>query len=407
MATKKTKSKKKKRMSARKTTEAQSSSSYSTLEIPEGVKMCKLQEGTMRLNIIPFEAGEGNPFADPGELHYEREFYIHRGIGPGGNESHICPNKTAKKKCPICEDIVRMNREPDADKKLISDLLPRKRQVFNVEDLENAPDEVQLLECSFHLFGKLLNKRVNKANPNDEDEEHYEYFADPEEGSTLKLGVDEKAEPFKHMDVTSIDFKKRKKPLSDELLEAAVCLDDILKIPSYKELKELYFQVSEDDDEDEDDDDEPRAKKKKAKRQDDDDDEEEDDDEKPSKKKKKPTKKRRDDDEEEEDEEDDEDEEDEDEEEDEEEDEDELEDKPKNKKKGSKKVLKKKSKSKKDDDWDEDDDEEDEDDDFDDDDEDEDDEPKKKKKGVKSKKSPKKKKRSKDDEEDDEDSIPF
>lgn len=234
------------------------------LNVPDGMSLFKLKsEGIKRVEIVPYTVGEGNPYADPGDSYSERTFYVHKNIGANDN-AYVCPNKTTqgKQKCPICEHRAELTRDPNADEDLIKQLSPKERQLWVVHDLSDREKGNQLWDVSFHLFGKQLDREINNA---DEDED-FHLYADPEEGYTLKLGVEEKAiGRTTFYAVESVGFKPRKSPLDEELLDAAPCLDDLLIILDYKKLKALFLETDEDD-EDEEDDEEPRRKKKKRKK---------------------------------------------------------------------------------------------------------------------------------------------
>lgn len=106
MATKRQREKSKERTStARRRAEQHTGGGGSTtINKPEDMKWFEVKRaGTYRFDIIPFKAGKGNPYADEGELHYERTFYTHRGIG-ASEKSFICNKKTNGKKCYICEE---------------------------------------------------------------------------------------------------------------------------------------------------------------------------------------------------------------------------------------------------------------------------------------------------------------
>ncbi len=283
MATRRQREKKRERVSAsRRVAEHQSGFSPTSFILPEGTNLFRPKAGTKRLEIIPYTVGEGNRFADEGSQYYERTYWVHRGIGPDNN-SYVCPAKTAGKKCPICDARAKLAKRPDADEDVITGLAPKERQLWNVFD-HNEPDKgVQIWEVSHHNFGKRLDTEIRNADEDD----GFEYFADAEEGFTLRVGFEEASfAGNSFVEAASISFKRRKEPLSDELLEAAHCLDELLKIESYEELKRIFLQTAEDEDEDEDE--EPKSKKgrrpakgKKVEDEDDDEDEdeEEDDDE--------------------------------------------------------------------------------------------------------------------------------
>jgi len=248
-----------------------------TFRVPEGVEIFQLKSGvsTMKINIIPYKVGKGNPMADEGTYHWERTFYVHRNVGPN-QEWMVCPQKTASKRCPICEKIAKLQRDPEADQELIKSLVPSKRQLFNVEELSD-PGKVKLFEISYHYFGKQLDTALNNAYESEED--NMDNFADPVGGYSLKLALEEGNYGIY---VSGVSFKQRP-DIPDEILEKAQCLDDLLNIPSYEEIlkemsgmdtEEMSFSDEEDieseDSEEEDDDNEipftdtPKKKGKKA-----------------------------------------------------------------------------------------------------------------------------------------------
>jgi hypothetical protein len=255
--------------SARDRAEKHTSGFESTsIKVPDGVKRLKLKEGVMYIDIIPYEVGEGNPFADKGALHYERTFYIHRDIGPGG-DSYVCLHKTNKERCPICEYRGKMARDPDADPDQIKGMAPKERQMFNVIDCKDRDSGIQLMELSYHLFGKLLDARISA----DEDDEGWENFHDPVEGKTLKLTVvKKKMGQNEFCEVTAIDLKERKETYKDSIVDKAHCLDDLIRLLSYDKLKAILLQVDGDDKKKEDDEDRPKKRR------------DEDEDERPKKK---------------------------------------------------------------------------------------------------------------------------
>jgi hypothetical protein len=238
------------------------------LKLPDGVKFFEMKPGIHRIDILPFTAGKGNPYADEGELHFERTFWIHRGIGPDGN-AFVCPRKTANEPCPICEARTKLSKDPDADEDLIKDIAPKERQLWAVFDQKNPDKGIQIIDMSFHLFGKQLDARVRNAD----DDDKYALFADPEEGFTLKLGVVEKHFGKQtYNEVETIDFKQRE-PLDEDLLKNVPCLDELLVVLPYEKLKSIFLQTSEAGKDDDDDEDEPKKGKKSSKDDDDEEDE--------------------------------------------------------------------------------------------------------------------------------------
>lgn len=198
-------------------------------------------EGVKKLDIIPYLVPENahNPFAEAGDLHFERTYYTHRDIGPDG-DMYPCLKKTFGAACPICDHRASMLRDPDADEKEVKSLAPKERQLWNIFDQDDPDKGVQLWDFSFHLFGKQLDARVN----NSDEEDGYEFFADPDEGLTLKVGFEEKSFGGNtYYEATTIDFKPRRTALSDELLNKALILDDILIRYDYDELRNIFLQT--------------------------------------------------------------------------------------------------------------------------------------------------------------------
>ena len=219
--------------------------------------------GVYRIEIIPYEVpekatGGPNPNALPGELHYERTYFTHRAIGVDEN-TYVCPAKTAGKPCPICEHRKDLMRDKDADEDLIKELAPKQRQLWNIFDHADADKGVQIWDISYHLFGKQLKKEVNNADEDD----GYEYFADPEDGMTLRVGMGEesigKGKPF--LSTGTVGFKKRSAPLAKEILDAAQPLDNLLIVLDYEKLKSIFLQEEGVDHEGDGEDDEPKKQK--------------------------------------------------------------------------------------------------------------------------------------------------
>jgi hypothetical protein len=244
-------SKNRKKVSAKKWAEEHVSGfSRTTLAVPENCSIfAPKKAGTYRLDFIPYTAGEGNPKADSGEVHFERTYWIHRGIGPN-QDSYCCPAKTFGKSCPVCEHRSKLLRKSDSDEDLIKQLTPKERQLFNIIDLSETEKGVQVWDVSYHLFGKHLKNKLDNADEDD----NYDLFPDLEEGKTLKIGAQEDSmggRPF--LTFSDIEFKERKEAYDDEMFEKAHCLDEMPKEIAYEELKKLFLQEP-DADEIEDDD---------------------------------------------------------------------------------------------------------------------------------------------------------
>lgn len=227
--------------------------SVGTLNPPAGMEFIQVKiDESLTITVLPFKVGESinrfsqdirsNSNAQPGDLYYEQTFFTHREVGPEAKPV-VCPRRTFGKRCPICEYRAALMKEPAADQEEIKNLAPKERQVFCVLDHKNPKKGPQLLEISFHLFGKLLDTRI-KTDPQG-DTGPRQYFHSPgKDGMTLILTVTGKTmgggKPFP--EVTAIDFEPRKNQLKAEWLAAVPNLCDLPAEIPYNELGSLFRQ---------------------------------------------------------------------------------------------------------------------------------------------------------------------
>lgn len=209
---------------------------FSYISLPEKVEFFEIAKGTMLVDIVPYEVKVDNhPVADRGELWYERTFFIHREIG-AENRPYICPLKTIKKPCPICEYRASLIKDGyDKNKDLVDALRPKERQLFNI-DTEKG---IKVFESSYYLFGEALEKEIREGK------EEWAAFADLEEGYTLRVRFGEKtlgSNTF--FEAERIDFEERD-PYNESILDEVVDLDACLKILSYDELNKIFMEVEE------------------------------------------------------------------------------------------------------------------------------------------------------------------
>jgi hypothetical protein len=154
--------------------------------IPEGYETFKFtKEKTYRLTIAPFIAGQGNPFADEGQVHYERTYYVHGDVGPNEN-TYCCLNKTFNKPCPICEQAATMRRAGTLDDDTKKALREKERQLWWVKDHDEKDKGWRLLECAHYGkgtgFGEMLDNKLDAAA---EDSPYLNFFHLGMDGMTL------------------------------------------------------------------------------------------------------------------------------------------------------------------------------------------------------------------------------
>lgn len=265
-----------------------------SVQLPEDVKRFSPKKGTYKLDVIPYtvSAKKHPDGVAAGELWCRRPFLIHYGIGVD-NKPQVCP-RTIGKPCPICEYYERERKRPGADEDALKEIRAKARELYNVIDLDNEDDGIQVLEMSYHLFGKLLENEINEA-----DDDEVAGFAELKGGKTLKVRFSESSMGTnKFLEATRIDFLDRddyKKSILDDVVD----LDTVFNILPYEELEAVFLEdegagmAGDDDDDkpkskskkksykDDDDDDEPKAKKRSKSDDEDDDDDDDDGDEKP------------------------------------------------------------------------------------------------------------------------------
>ena len=259
---------------------------YGYLKLPKDVDVFSLDSKKVYLDIMSYivtdkhhlDRNEENDRAMVGNEWYKKPFKVHRSIGVD-NDSYVCLS-TIGKKCPICEYRASLLKEHGKTEETDA-LKPSDRNLYFVrpKQTKKYEDKLHVWDISRFLFQNLFNDEL------DENEE-YEAFADNEIGHTLKIRSEEKSyQKSKFYNVTRIDFEDREEQYDENELEETPSLDDILNVLTYKELKTIFFEMSDDDEDDDDDEDEaPKRKKKKVSKkkpvvEDNEDDDEDDDDE--------------------------------------------------------------------------------------------------------------------------------
>jgi hypothetical protein len=219
------------------------------LHLPADVKLFKLkQTGNVKIDIIPYVVGKGNPHADEGMEHFERTFYIHSNLGPDGRETAVCNYKTFNKRCLFCEEMNRLrnNGVQWDDRKGLNFKM---RHLFRVIDYANKDARIQVWETGHtKTFGEQLQHKISAV-------EEYENFSELSGGMSLILGVVEDSfNGNKYNKVGNIELVKRKFDYPESMLEEEPNLDQCIRPISDKDAMRLLSPgVEEDTTEDDDD----------------------------------------------------------------------------------------------------------------------------------------------------------
>ena len=181
-----------------------------------------------------------NPDAEKGEEWYQRTYWVHYNVGPEDTKV-VCPQKTlgGKYKCPICEEVEALSEEYDKNKKEISNMKAKERELYNVVDLDDKKKPLKLLEISYHNFGKQLDKEMNKCT---DEEANFDSLMS---GMSLKVRFDEESTGGNqtYLKAGRIDFEKREDQYDEKMLEEVIKLDDeeLLIIHDYETIEKMFL----------------------------------------------------------------------------------------------------------------------------------------------------------------------
>jgi hypothetical protein len=199
-------------------------------------RIWKCSEGEHSLDFIPYIAGPNDPNTKEGEWTYNLDVFVHRGVGVNEDE-YLCLNLNYGKPCPICEYQAKLQREENFDEEEVRSLRPTRRVIYNIWCHDNNKEEnrgVLVFNSSQYRFAAPLTEQSKKKKGGG-----YIYFADPDEGKIVsfrRVGMGPRNTQF-----LAFSFEDREEPIPDEILDQAICLDRMLHIPTYEEVKRAFF----------------------------------------------------------------------------------------------------------------------------------------------------------------------
>jgi len=217
------------------------------------------------LDIVVYVAGrnspvkkDGMPFNNEGEETYYMPFVKHKSIGSDKKGECICLSGTYRGKCPVCEH--RAELIADGEDEKLTDLLKQKlTAVYNVRIV--GEDKIKVWEVSNWWSEKEFQDLKNDASYKRKWGCSEVLYMDPEIGKTIVFtqGENNQVEMGK---LKGIRFEDREKPVTDEDIEKAACLEDLLtnNLPkdkngnidldkAYKKIYAYYHAVPVPDDE--------------------------------------------------------------------------------------------------------------------------------------------------------------
>lgn len=208
-----------------------------------GVNFWWPSEGRHIIDIIPFIAGKNMPtrngFVKEGEWAIYVDLLVHNNVGPN-QDPFICLKQNYGKRCPICEerDRLRLNESPsDELKKKIQALNVSRRCVYNIIVHDTEKDYargVQVWDSSHYNFQRHIEVLAEGRDGNIR-----VFYADPDEGKSIQFTREGRGQQTtKYL---GHQFLDRDYVISDDQLNAARSLDDILKVCTYEEIQEAFL----------------------------------------------------------------------------------------------------------------------------------------------------------------------
>lgn len=201
------------------------------------VKFWKCTEDDHEIYIVPYITGKQHPRLPEGHSDFVLNVFVHRGIGIN-EDNFICLNRTYKQRCPICEYQAKLKENEEADEDEIKSLNPTKRSIYNIVCVDTAKDEekgVQVFDVSHFLFTVPLEEMAHKKKGGGEIP-----YAHIDMGKIISFR--RKGSKI-NTEYTAFEFKDRGE-IPDEILDSAVCLDELLYIPTYEEIRQVFFESS-------------------------------------------------------------------------------------------------------------------------------------------------------------------
>jgi hypothetical protein len=197
-------------------------------------RMTTTKDDPHLIDIIPFKVGKHFPTHDnrrimqEGEFAYVLDLYVHSNIGPG-KFMFVCMAKNYGERCAVCDyiaELVKKGKEWDD----YSNIAAKRRCSYNIVcyDTKKETDKgIQVLEASHRYTEKAFLEQAKSVRGGG-----VTAFAHPDVGKSIKFFVanDE------YKTVSGHGFVDRDYKISDELLDKAHSLDDLIYLPTYKEV---------------------------------------------------------------------------------------------------------------------------------------------------------------------------
>ncbi len=203
--------------------------------------------GYNKFNIIPFVIRTNlHPLVRAGkkkvgDLVYNLDVMEHRKIGPG-KESVLCPAQFGKF-CPVCE--AQQKAYKDGDSEAVKLFTAKRRVYYNIVDMLDPEEGVQVLDVSHFLFEKELISAAKRKG----EEGAIVRFSSPDAkvGKIIKVYTEkEKSGGFETIKFKDFEFLNRTED-TDRYIDEAVSFDDLLTLLSPEDITAIMMGVDPDE----------------------------------------------------------------------------------------------------------------------------------------------------------------
>lgn len=209
---------------------------YLNPDIP--IKAWNANENEHLIDVLPYITGDRNP--NPrlrgGAIDYVLILFVHFGVGPA-DSAVVCPLRNYNQRCPLCEEQKMLKDQGyEWDSPEVKALEPKKRTMYNIICYDTPKDEekgVMVWEVAFWNFERHIVELAQKprgggAIP----------FSDPNIGKSIKF----KRTGKKATDTTYLGhaFVDREYEISNEDLDATLCLEDLVVLHDYDKIYEIW-----------------------------------------------------------------------------------------------------------------------------------------------------------------------
>lgn len=192
-------------------------------------------KGEHIIDIIPYEAGDLDPDQEvnKGDFQYVLDIMVHRNIGPA-DAAYVCPLMNYDEPCPICEFAEFLRGQEDVDEEFLKGLRPKRRTVYNIlsYDAKDEKEGNMLWEVAHFFFEKKVLAIAKRRR-----EGGFVNFSSPDkDGKSIEFEIQRGKD---NMEFLGHKFSDRDYDIADDDLSAALCLDNIVRIPDLDELERV------------------------------------------------------------------------------------------------------------------------------------------------------------------------